>query len=114
MTPHKIASATNTLFKGCQPISLTFGGTIELGPKKLIVHTIKNSDELQQLHTRLLTALNALDVEYEYPEYVGAGHKPHVTQRKGVHFSVGNTHVTHTAHLIEIVNGKRVIRTQFN
>jgi hypothetical protein len=112
LSPEKITETTLPPFKNTQPITLVFGNTIELGPKKLIVHTVENSNELKQLHDNLLHVLNSLNVDYEYPDYIGQGHKPHVTKREGAQFNKGDVCMTEAAYLIEIVDGNRVVRSR--
>ena len=101
------------VFEQQQPIHLLFEGMVELGPKKLPVHLVKHTHELRALHNKLHRALDAINVAYEYPQFIGKNHKPHVTQRAGVSFHAGDTKTVRAAYLIEVVDGKRVVRSSY-
>jgi len=112
MSPGTMATAVGSLFIGADPITLSFGKTIELGPKKVIAHMVTSAGE-QGLHRSLLQLLDGLDVIYQYPDFIGENHKPHVSKREGSHFKVGSKRKVFAAYLIEIVDKKRIIRSRF-
>lgn len=103
----------NPLFSKTTPLNLTFGETTELGPKKLTVHLVEYSGQLRSLHNALLKYLQSLDTEFEYPQFVGMDHKPHVTAREGTNFNPGDRLVAGCACLIEVIDSKRIIRSKF-
>lgn len=113
LTPDQLAERVRPLFAQTPPFELLFGSTMQLGPKKLTVHTVANSHELKQLHNRLRTLLDSVAATYEYPQFTSDGHKPHVTKREGVQFEAGDKHSAETACLVEVVDAKRVIRAKF-
>ena len=113
LSPGQLAEIVHPLFERTAPVQLIFEATGTLGPKKLTVHGVKNSDELKQLHNDLHTILDAAGVEYEYPAFTGKGHKPHVTQRPGIRFLPGDTKTTRYACLVEVIDGKRIVRSRF-
>lgn len=113
LPPEKLDEAVRALFSQTEPIKLTFGETTELGPKKLTVHIIEHNQKLKQLHNKLRILLDSVDVEYEYPQFIGENHKPHVTKRADVQFSVGEKKTVQAACLVEVVDSKRVIRSRF-
>src|SRR5690606_29977172 len=90
LSPGDLAEVVRPLFEHASPIELVFGETTELGPKKLIVHMVEYSDQLRQLHNQLRALLNSVDANYEYPQFIGEGHKPHVTQRGGERINTGD------------------------
>jgi len=100
------------LFTQTKPIGLIFGETIELGPKKLMAHMVKQLEEVK-LHNKLRELLDSVKVDYQYPQLIGANHKPHVTRREGVRLEPGDSRMTKAAYLIEVVDEKRVIRIKF-
>ena len=112
LSPTELIEVVRPMLEQTAPIELTFGKTAELGPKKLVVHLIEHTKELKQLHNRLRLLLDSTSVEYEYPQFVGAKHKPHVTKREGVKYEAGNKLITNHAYLIEIVDERRVIRSR--
>ena len=112
--PEQITAAVYPLFAASRPIELHFGDVIELGSKKLLVHTVNHLDVLASLHESLRTLLDSIIVEYEYPQFMGENHKPHVTKREGALFDAGSPKVTTAAYLIEIVDGKRVVRSKLD
>lgn len=109
LSPEQMSKAVKLLFGQTTPIDLIFGQSTELGPKKLTVHMIEHSSSLKQLHNQLRTLLGSVNVKYEYPQFIGENHKPHVTERTGVQFIVGERKTVRAAYLVEIVDGKRVI-----
>lgn len=113
LSPERINEVVRPLFSRTAPVKLTFGETAELGPKKLTVHMVEHSHGLKQLHNKLRVLLNSANIEYEYPQFIGENHKPHVTKRPGVQFSVGERKTVQAAYLIEIVGSKRVVRSKF-
>lgn len=113
LSPVELSLEVRSLFETSQLIVLVFDGTEELGPKKLMVHMVKNTDELKKLHKQLLLILDSLNVDYEYPEFIGDGHKPHVSSREGTWIDAGSRLIAMTACLIEVVNRKRVICSKF-
>ena len=112
-TPSQIAQAVEPLFGQTPPIALRFGTTTQLGPKQLTVHIVEHSPEIKIAHNGICDILDALGAEYEYPQFVREGHKPHVTQRQQVHFANGDKLITRSAYLIEVVDRKRVVRQRF-
>lgn len=112
-SPEKIAEIVKPVFAQQPPINLVFGEMKTLGPKQLRVHMIKESRALRQLHNQLRTLLDSVNVVYEYPQFIGDNHKPHVTKRDGVDFAVGDSKITKAAYLVEIIDGERVIRSKF-
>lgn len=112
LSPDELAIKTKLLFAQTPPVSLVFGETTVLGPKKVIAHMVDSPEELR-LHNALCTLLDAIKVDHQYPEFIGDNHKPHVTARKGVQFVSGSEHASSTAYLIEVINKKRIVRAKF-
>lgn len=108
----ELAEAVRPLFSRANPITLTFGETSELGPKRVVVHHVHSSDEAA-LHNTLRRALDSLSVEYQYPEFIGSNHKAHVTQRPGVIFEANEQRLASVVYLIEVVDKQRVVRAKF-
>lgn len=113
LMPSQLSKAVRPLFDKTASINLTFSETTELGPKKLTVRLVEYSDQLRSLHNALLKSLRSLDAEFEYPQFVGTGHKPHVTAREGTNFSPGDRIMVSHACLVEVINSKRIIRSKF-
>lgn len=113
LSPHQLDEIVRPLFKRTTTIELTIGKTEELGPKKLTVHMVDYSAELKALHNELLALLNSTRVEYEYPQFIGTRHKPHVTTREGTDFKVGDTFIAKQACLVEVVDSQRIVRLKF-
>ena len=111
-TPDELADAVRSVFTQTPPVELIFGDIEALGPKQVQAHMVQSPSEAA-LHDRLHSCLNELAVRYEYPAFVGAGHKAHVTLRDGVLFEAGSVRICSAAYLIEIVDHKRVIRAHF-
>lgn len=65
----------------------------------------------QMKHLYLRKLLDVASVEYQYPEFIGENHKPHVTARQGAHFDVDSELTSHFVYLIEVVDTRRVIRS---
>lgn len=110
----KLAEVVRPLFSQTGAVELVFGEVAELGPKKLMVHIVVRTDELKKLHVKLCSLLNAAKVEYEYPQFIGDNHKPHVTLREEAQFVKGDKLVVQAVYLIEIVDKKRVVRAKFD
>lgn len=112
LSPEKLSDKVRPLFMRTAPIHLAFGETIQLGPKKVTAHMVNGPDE-GRLHNSLRKLLDGFEVEYQYPEFIGENHKPHVTAREGVQFDAGDERLTSVAYLIEVVDGKRVVQVGF-
>lgn len=108
----ELANVVRPLFAATIPVTLTFGETIELGPKKVMAHMVSSPSE-QALHIKLHEALDSIHVEQQYPQFVGVGHKAHVSKRDGLDFKQGDQHLTLATYLIEVVDKKRVVRSRF-
>jgi hypothetical protein len=113
LTPAQLTKVVHSLFEQTAPFGLTFGATTELGPKKLRVHMMEHSDILHQLHDKLRDLLDSIAVDYEYPQFIGKSHKPHVTKREDVQYNIGDRLIVKTACLVEVVDRRRVIRSNF-
>jgi hypothetical protein len=113
LTPEEIASVVEPLFASTKAVNILFGNTIELGPKKVTAHMIDSPDE-KLLHKRLHVVLEDMGAVFQYPRFIGTGHRAHVTQRGGIDFPPSTQIVCLTAYLIEVVNGRRVICAKFS
>lgn len=113
LAPEEIASAVESLFAHTEPIDLVFGNTIQLGPKKVTAHIIDSPSETV-LHKRLHIALEDMGAVFQYPQFMGAAHKAHVTQRYSVDFPPKTQLLTSAAYLVEVIDGQRIIRSRFN
>lgn len=109
LAPQQIAEAVRLVAKQTPLVPLTFGSTKKLGPKQVTAHMVTSPAE-QQLHADIKKVLDDLNVTYQYPEYIGKGHKAHVTAREGIDFLPGQTHTARNIYLIEVVNKRRVVR----
>lgn len=113
LSPRQLNEVVSPLFTQTSPIDLAFGATTELGPKRLTVHMIEHNEKLKHLHHKLRILLDSIGVEYEYPQFIGKNHKPHVTKREDVQFGAGEKKTVQAAYLVEIVGSKRAIRSKF-
>jgi hypothetical protein len=113
LMPEELSILVRPLFAEAKPVDLLFGSTTKLGPKKVTVHMVSSPDE-QLLHERIQTLLDESDVTFQYPQFVGANHKAHVTHREGVDFPQKTHVLSSAAYLIEVVDGQRIIRSRFN
>jgi hypothetical protein len=113
ISPLQLDRAARPLFERTPALQLTFGEIEKLGPKRLTVHLVNHSSELEILHNELLALVNSLSVEFEYPQFIGTGHKPHVTAREGVKFKADDTLLASCACLVEVIDGRRIIRSKF-
>lgn len=86
LSPEELAAKVQPLFTRTASIQLVFGNTTVLGPKKVTAHMVTGPQE-KQLHNKLRELLDTLKVGYQYPEFIGDNHKPHVTAREGVQFA---------------------------
>lgn len=112
LSPASLAKAVRPLFTQTETFDLVFGETTELGPKKLVVHMVHSAEEAR-LHEQLKELLDGIDVTYQYPQFIDQNHKAHVTKREGVYFGSGYTQKSSAAYLIEVIDGKRVVRSRF-
>jgi len=113
MSPDELFHIVRPLFEEAKPVNLFFGKTVELGPKKVIAHMVDSPDE-QLLHERLRTLLDKTGVTFQYPQFIGANHKAHVTQREGVDFPPKTQLLASAAYLVEVIDGQRIIRSRFS
>jgi hypothetical protein len=111
--PKELSGIIRPVIEPTGNITLTFGPTIQLGPKKVTAHMVDSPDE-KLLHKRLQTSLEEVGVTFQYPQYIGSNHKAHVTQRDGKDFPPGSQLTSSAAYLIEVVDGQRIVRSRFN
>jgi hypothetical protein len=57
---------------------------------------------LKDLHSQLHDLLDTAGVAYTAPQFVGNGHKPHITKREGVQLAKGHKQMASAAYLIEV------------
>ena len=100
--PDVIVNAVDSVFRQSEPIEVIIDGEAVIGPKKTAVHLAKNTDDLKSLHSKLLKELNELNVTYTAPQFVGDGHRPHVSKREGADFSAGHMQMSRATYLIEV------------
>lgn len=112
MQEEELAARVRPLFEQTTPIRLVLGETIQLGPKKVTAHLVRSPDE-RRLHDTLRQLLDTIQVEYQYPEFIGDSHKPHVTVRAGVQFTPDSVYIAPAVYLIEVLGSKRVVRAKF-
>ncbi|HEU4966101.1 MAG TPA: 2'-5' RNA ligase family protein [Candidatus Saccharimonadales bacterium] len=112
LPPDELAATVRPLLAKTSRIHLVFGETTVLGPKKVTAHLITSTEE-RRLHDNVLKLLDTTQVAYQYPEFIGENHKPHVTARKDVRFDPGSEHIASATYLIEVVYTKRVVRAKF-
>lgn len=109
--PSELAVIVEPLFNQTPPIELTFGQSAQLGPNKIDAHLLEPSEQLKALHNELRQLLDSIHVVYEYPQFVGEGHKPHVSKRAGNNLTPGHKQISRAAYLIEVeVKGKEHLR----
>jgi hypothetical protein len=113
LAPRELSEVIRPTLEAGNSIELAFGPTIELGPKKVTAHMINSPDE-QRLHEDILMLLEKTKAIFQYPQFIGVKHKPHVTQRAGVDFPPKSRLISSVVYLIEIVDGQRVIRSKFH
>jgi hypothetical protein len=101
-SPEVLANRVKSIFEQTNPIELLFGQPASIGPKHTAVHLIEHTEEIKHLHERLCRLLDDLVVEYTNPQFVGKGHKPHVSRREGDGFALGYRQVVKAAYLIEV------------
>lgn len=118
LSPEELIGIVNPLFQETRSIELNFGKATVLGPKQVAVHLVESTRELKDLHSQLHDLLNTTGVTYTEPQFVGDGHKPHVSKRDGDRLNAGHKQMSNAAYLIEIeINGKdhlRLIRAKFD
>ncbi|HUS26652.1 MAG TPA: 2'-5' RNA ligase family protein [Nevskiaceae bacterium] len=114
LRPEQLAEVVCPLLERTKLLELLFEQTTALGPKQLTVHMVAYSNELKHMHNALRNLLDLAKVDYEYPQFIGKGYKPHVTKRDDVQFARGDRKIVKAVCLVEVVAGKRVIRSKFN
>jgi 8-oxo-dGTP diphosphatase len=107
----EIAKAVSPTLAKSEPVELIFGKEAVIGPKKTAVHLVENTLEIRNLHSQLLKALTKLKVSFTSPQFIGEGHRPHVSKRQDVEFLVGHKQVAGNVYLIEVeIVGKEHLR----
>lgn len=113
LAPEQLSFIVEPLFADTKPINLLFGNAIELGPKKVTAHMVDSPEE-GVLHNRLQALLDDAGVTFQYPQFIGAAHRAHVTQRDSVDFPPKTHMISSVVYLIEVVDGRRIVRVRFN
>ncbi|HEX8762950.1 MAG TPA: 2'-5' RNA ligase family protein [Candidatus Saccharimonadales bacterium] len=101
-SPEALIDLVKPLFERTKPIELLFGQPANIGPKHTAVHLIEHRDEIRHLHNQLCRLLDNIAVEYTNPQFVGNGHKPHVSRRDGDGFAPGRKQIAKVVYLIEV------------
>ena len=118
LSPDELTNAVEPLFAQSPPIELRLGNSVDLGPKKTPVHLVEHTKELRELHAKLRNFLDTMSVTYEYPQFVGDNHKPHISKRQNDGFAQGHEQTSRAAYLIEVeIKGEehlRLICTKFD
>lgn len=116
LPPEVLADTIRPIFEQTAPIDLIYGESMLLGPKHTPVYMIAHTDELRQLHEWLRGVLDKTGAVYTLPQFIGSGHKPHVSRRDG--FTPGKRHVARAAYLIEVIiqndQHQRFVRAKFD
>ncbi len=112
LSPDELVFAVQYVFARASPVALVFGDIEELGPKKIAAYMISSQSE-KTLHNELYRKLSALKIEYQYPQFVGTGHRAHVSAREGLEFERGHLETALVGYLIEVVDRKRIVRARF-
>jgi hypothetical protein len=112
LSPDELASAVQYVFAQTSSVSLIFSDREEFGPKRITAYMIESPQEIV-LHSKLHQKLSALQAVHLYPQFVGTGHKAHVSIREEVSFRQGERTLSSAAYLIEVVNRRRLVRSRF-
>lgn len=110
----EMSNAVRVLFDGTPQVTLIARKRAMLGPKQVAVSLLEPTEELGALNMALYEILNGLGVEYTAPQWVGKGHVFHVTEREDARLEVGGKHVSRAVYLIEVENGRRLVRSRFS
>ena len=102
LPPGQIVNAVSPTFAQSGEIELVFDGAAAIGPKKTSVHLVENTLELNNLHMQLLDVLTKLKVSFTLPQFIGEGHRPHVSKRYDVQFLGGHRQAAEHTYLIEV------------
>lgn len=108
----ELARIVSPVFAAIESFDLTFVEIIELGPKKVTAHMVNSADE-SRLHEKLRLLLVENSASFQYPEFIGTGHRAHITKRQGVSLEQGSQLTCSAAYLIEVVDKQRVVRAKF-
>lgn len=118
LSPEELSGVVRPLFQETPPIELIFGEAATLGPKQVAVHLVQNTKALKDLHSHLHNLLDTIGVAYTAPQFVGDGHRPHISKREGDQFNVDHKQMANAACLIEVeIKGDdhlRHIRARFD
>lgn len=110
-SPEALADRVKPLFERTKPAELLFGQPANIGPNHTAVHLIEHMQKIKHLHEQLCSLLDDLAVEYTNPQFVGNGHKPHVSRRDGDGFAPDYKQIAKAAYLIEVeIQGERHVR----
>jgi hypothetical protein len=114
----ELISGVQQVFAHTSPITLTAVDHQAFGPRQVLVTLLEDSPELLELHNSLYTTLNQLGVNYTEAEWVGAGYKPHISDRNGQSFIDMSPLVSKAAYLIEVQfpleGDQRFVRAKFD
>ena len=108
-----LAAAAAPIFEAASVITLTPYEHTHLGPNQVGAHVVEKTPELMGLHMQLHDLLIALDAEFTKPQWVGEGYKPHITDRADESVAPGQPLHCPAAYLIEVIDGRRVVRSRF-
>jgi len=82
-SPAEILEVVQPILSKTEPLMITSVAPALFGPNNTIpVHAVERSQPLIRLHTSVLEALNDEIASFTEPGFVGAGYRPHVTNKE--------------------------------
>lgn len=98
-----VAAAIAPVVAGGSAVSVTAEGYEGFGPSgRVPVTVLERSAELWTLHAGLVEALQAVDAQFDDPEYVGAGYRAHVTITADARMTPGQVSLLEQAAIVDM------------
>lgn len=70
------------------------------------VHTVRPTTDLMTFHHNVYRQLQALNATFPYPQWVGEGYRPHVSDVGSRTFAPGSRHISENVILYQLVNDR--------
>lgn len=101
----KMIAAAKEIFNDTHSVELKSDHPELFGPENTIpVHLVTKNDDLAELHSKLLDALDRIGVQHSQPAYVGQGWRPHVTTHEGRALLPGEQKHSSAVYLVEALD----------
>lgn len=115
LRPEEMSEKLNSIIKEVNSLSVKVLSEEYFGPEKdILVYRLERDPSLQELHTKIVSGLKELGVNFKRPFLLEEGFKPHVTVIPGLNLKVNDEVAIESITLIDKNSlNKRVVTKNY-